>query len=197
MPYFLLYYVVCKAGGTGNSPGARSNELACHDIIQSSHLIVDLFVSVNPFNGKRYFPFPSRQQGSTQWQEQDCTTMKSLSVLLSVLVTLLGCNGLLAFQAGGGPARSWVSRSERISGISVVSGLRMTATARTSPEEKKPGHFLLEEFRTHSGEVLDPYDILKVSRDAERSEVRKAYLALSKRYHPDSVRNKSILPGKL
>lgn len=71
----------------------------------------------------------------------------------------------------------------------------MTDTARSYREEK-PNHFLLEEFCIHTGEIVDPYQTLKVPRDAERSEIRKAYIALSRRYHPDGLRHRDILPGK-
>lgn len=34
--------------------------------------------------------------------------------------------------------------------------------------------------------MLDPYSILGVSRDAEDTEIKKAYRTLSKKYHPDN-----------
>jgi len=56
-------------------------------------------------------------------------------------------------------------------------------------------NFLFNEFRTYTGEIVDPYKILKVHRTAERSEIRQKYINLSRRYHPDVVRHKDILPG--
>jgi hypothetical protein len=75
-------------------------------------------------------------------------------------------------------------------------GYREAATARAFREEKQPNHFLLDEFKTHSGEIIDPYQTLKVPREAERTEVRKAYITLSKRYHPDGSRHRDVLPGR-
>jgi len=54
---------------------------------------------------------------------------------------------------------------------------------------------LLQEFKTHAGEVLNPYATLKVSRTAELSEIKTSYRNLSRRYHPDGMRHKDILPG--
>jgi hypothetical protein len=59
---------------------------------------------------------------------------------------------------------------------------------------------LMDEFSTADGEIVNPYKILKVSRTADRQEIRQAYLRLSKKYHPDAVaqtiKNSGILPGK-
>lgn len=56
-------------------------------------------------------------------------------------------------------------------------------------------NFLLQEFKTHTGEVIDPYRILKVPRTADRLAIKRSYRDLSRRYHPDGVRYKDILPG--
>lgn len=56
-------------------------------------------------------------------------------------------------------------------------------------------NFLLSEFKTANGEIVNPYRVLKVSRSAERKEIRNAYRALSRRYHPDGAMHRDILPG--
>jgi DnaJ-class molecular chaperone len=62
-------------------------------------------------------------------------------------------------------------------------------------EKTKPS-FLLKDFCVASGEVINPYRILKVSRKATRDEIRAAYVTLSRRYHPDGFRQRThILPG--
>jgi hypothetical protein len=61
--------------------------------------------------------------------------------------------------------------------------------------EKVDKNSLPSEFKTASGEIIDPYAVLNVSRNAERQEIRQSYLALSRRYHPDGVMHKDILPG--
>jgi len=63
--------------------------------------------------------------------------------------------------------------------------------ARKEQEES----FLLQEFKTHTGEVVNPYAVLKISRSAEIAEIKASYRALSRRYHPDVMRHKDILPG--
>lgn len=76
---------------------------------------------------------------------------------------------------------------------------REAATARSFHDDKKQqSHFLLEEFKIYSGEVVNPYDTLKVSREADRQTIRKAYINLSQKYHPDALRNKeqTVLPGR-
>lgn len=54
---------------------------------------------------------------------------------------------------------------------------------------------LLDEFRLYNGELVNPYKVLKVNEKAERSEIRKNYVDLSKRYHPDARIHRDILPG--
>lgn len=56
-------------------------------------------------------------------------------------------------------------------------------------------HFLLTEFKTASGEIINPYKVLKVARTSTREQIRKAYIDLSRRYHPDGMRHREILPG--
>lgn len=58
---------------------------------------------------------------------------------------------------------------------------------------------LLDDFKTATGELVNPYKILKVSRKADRTEIRNAYRSLSKAYHPDGFlqkKDKAILPGR-
>jgi DnaJ-class molecular chaperone len=70
------------------------------------------------------------------------------------------------------------------------------AAARSAHRaERAERSFLLQEFSIASGEVINPYDILKVSRKATREQVRDSYIALSRRYHPDGYRHRKILPG--
>lgn len=57
---------------------------------------------------------------------------------------------------------------------------------------------LLDDFRIAGGEVVNPYRILNVSRNADRQEIKAAYRTLSRKYHPDGMlqRNDDILPGR-
>ena len=112
--------------------------------------------------------------------------MASLSRKLRIL--LLGCLGFLT--TGFVPTPTTPTRFA--TSIDVASA----RFRGTNPSESDETHFLLEEFKTHNGELVNPYNILNIKRDADRTEIRKAYIDLSKRYHPDGVRHRDILPGK-
>jgi DnaJ domain len=123
--------------------------------------------------------------------------MKSLATVWTVLVSLLRCSSnlhVMAFQSAFPPSSIWAINFKHSPFTTCIIS-RMTATSRDFGE-KHSNNFLLEEFCTYSGESVDPYRTLKVSRDAKRPEIRKAYIGLSKRYHPDGVRHRDILPGK-
>jgi DnaJ-class molecular chaperone len=53
----------------------------------------------------------------------------------------------------------------------------------------------MDEFKTSKGELVNPYSVLKVPRDADTSQIKKSYRDLSRRYHPDGNRHRTILPG--
>jgi DnaJ-domain-containing protein 1 len=122
--------------------------------------------------------------------------MKALATTFVILLGLLCCNKLLAFQSLFPRAWNRHYDSQQSWGGSTGTAPRMTATSRDLGNENDSKSFLLDEFCTYAGEVVDPYQTLKVSRDAQRSDIRQAYLGLSKRYHPDGVRHRDILPGK-
>jgi DnaJ-class molecular chaperone len=71
---------------------------------------------------------------------------------------------------------------------------------RNAETPNNDSHYLLQEFSIASGEIINPYEVLKVSRKATREEIRASYLKQSRRYHPDGFRNSNnrnmdILPG--
>jgi DnaJ like chaperone protein len=51
---------------------------------------------------------------------------------------------------------------------------------------RSPSDENLENKSSFAGEE-DPYEILEINRDAEQSEIRKAYLSKLSQYHPDKV----------
>ena len=70
-----------------------------------------------------------------------------------------------------------------------------TSSSSSSCLQGKCSHHL-DDFKTYKGEIVNPYHILKVSKHAEKQEIKKAYWQLCKKYHPDNARQRSILPGK-
>ena len=54
---------------------------------------------------------------------------------------------------------------------------------------------LLADFSTDSGELIDPYKTLKVSRSATISEIKVSYRTLMKKLHPDKQKFRKVLPG--
>lgn len=70
------------------------------------------------------------------------------------------------------------------------------SSGKNKDDNDNEEHFLLKKFATSSGEVINPYNVLQVSRDADRAEIKGSYKQLAKRYHPDGARNRTILPGK-
>ena len=88
------------------------------------------------------------------------------------------------------------SISWRASG-STKSALYIATNASTKDvKEKKESNYLLDEFRTADGFIVDPYQVLQVNRNAELGDIKKQYRALSKIYHPDSIRHLDELPGE-
>jgi DnaJ-domain-containing protein 1 len=76
------------------------------------------------------------------------------------------------------------------------STLPLSTTRLNGHNSKKGSNFLMDDFKTADGEVIDPYKILKVGRKANKDEIRKNYRMLSKKYHPDGVRFREVFPGK-
>ena len=112
--------------------------------------------------------------------------LSSIIIIASALLSLL-FSGALAFQM---PPTFTNVRVERW-----INELEMAATARAFREEKPKSHFLLDKFTTYNGELIQPYNILGIDREADRREVRTAYIELSKTYHPDAIRHRDVLPG--
>ena len=67
--------------------------------------------------------------------------------------------------------------------------------AHFSMNNRGEPNFLLDEFRTADGEVINPYEVLNVSREAALKEIKYQYRKLSKVYHPDGFRNENMFPG--
>jgi len=72
-------------------------------------------------------------------------------------------------------------------------GSSFAAGERNSPSKANK---LLDAFKTTKGEILNPYDVLKISRNADKGEIKQAYYKFSRMYHPDGVKFRKILPGR-
>ena len=96
------------------------------------------------------------------------------------------------------------SISSRASGSKSALHIATNASAEDVKEKKKTSrnvrkeesNYLLDEFRTADGYIVDPYQILQVDRNAELGDIKRQYRALSKIYHPDSIRHLDKLPGE-
>lgn len=100
---------------------------------------------------------------------------------------------LLAVLVGARPCEAFVT--PRASGCAFPSFVTASFACRTETTGWND-NFLLREFRIASGEVIQPYDVLKVPRKATRVQVRAAYIKLCRLYHPDASRHRVILPGR-
>mmetsp|Transcript_5886 Transcript_5886/g.12772 ORF Transcript_5886/g.12772 Transcript_5886/m.12772 type:complete len:222 (-) Transcript_5886:106-771(-) len=54
----------------------------------------------------------------------------------------------------------------------------------------------LTEFRTADGNVVDPYKMLGLSRNADTADIKQSYRRLSRKLHPDMVAQSEVLPGR-
>jgi hypothetical protein len=123
-----------------------------------------------------------------------------LRLTLFLLVCIVVC---CAFQSGG----TAVQRKKRISFPAASTVIRLGGAAFESEEnpvgstrrrrEKDEGdiHFLMKPFVVQ-GEAINPYSILGVPRNADISQIKTSYKRLAKRYHPDGLKHRDILPGK-
>lgn len=91
-------------------------------------------------------------------------------------------------------------------------------TTLHAKNDKDDLEYWLGEFSTSTGEVIQPYKVLggtsscrgeicgveskvnsrtalAVSREATTEEIKRAYRSLSRKYHPDGMRFRTILPG--
>lgn len=116
-------------------------------------------------------------------------TSRTLLSLLMFLLTNTVTDAFFVLYDARGISKSW-----KMSTTSAHS-----TRSSNQDQESSDSHFLLQEFSIASGEIINPYDILKVSRKATRDEIRASYIKQSRRYHPDAYRNgkgnNNILPG--
>lgn len=75
------------------------------------------------------------------------------------------------------------------------SSLNVAEVRRNEDEQQQQHSALLNEFRIASGELIDPYKVLKIDRDSTKEQIKQAYRKMSRKYHPDQIRYQTMMPG--
>lgn len=114
-------------------------------------------------------------------------------------ISLLIASFLLHGAQGFCPSIGLPFRSRRSAATALASTRAATFhgsnSAETKSKQEEKENYWLKDFSIASGEIIDPYNVLKISRKAEGPEVRRAYIEQSRRYHPDGARHRKFLPG--
>lgn len=97
---------------------------------------------------------------------------------------------VMAESATALPAYATNSRSNGNS-----SSKQASSSSSTNNNNNEKASFWLKDFSIASGEIIDPYAVLKVPRKADGGAIRKSYIEQSRRYHPDGARHRKFLPG--
>ena len=130
---------------------------------------------------------------SSYYNEMKVFRLPLISVLVVVVVAILGfVPSLQSFT----PPLSTLSRNLRIERTRLIVYSGAANKSRFGKSGVRVNKTLLDEFKTAAGEIIEPYSILKVSREASRDEIKQAYRKLSRKYHPDGARFRKLLPGK-
>jgi len=76
--------------------------------------------------------------------------------------------------------------------------LHATTVSPSNTNTNAANSKLFVEYKTTRGEILNPYEVLKVSHDANMKSIKQAYYKLCKTYHPDGIYYlfRDILPGR-
>jgi len=93
-------------------------------------------------------------------------------------------------------ATAWIPLHQQVARplqfTSTSPSLVILRATKVNGKRSKSG--FLKDFKI-GDEIIEPYQILKVSRDASRQEIKTSYRRLCKKYHPDGARYRSIMPG--
>jgi DnaJ-domain-containing protein 1 len=104
--------------------------------------------------------------------------------------------GALLFLMSSTDVNAFQQTPIRLLNSRAIGELPMQSSARAMREEEATKeNRLMDEFRIFDGELINPYKVLGVSRECSSQDIRTAYRSLSRRYHPDVVMHKTILPG--
>jgi DnaJ-domain-containing protein 1 len=93
-------------------------------------------------------------------------------------------------------SRSLVAPTRRVKLHSVTQdSTDSEATSTKSKRKEEEVSRFLTDFKTAKGNLVDPYKVLKIPRTATSAEIKQSYRKLSRKWHPDAVARKEILPG--
>ena len=145
----------------------------------------------------------SRKTAAAKTTTAIVTTAKTMKTTMTVsapcwpmllaMALLLAANTASGFVPLG--ATLFAQRTQRC-GTDITELFQHDSRTKGKKTTASATNFLLRDFETFDGEVIDPYKILKVRRKASVAEIKRAYRNLSRRYHPDAARQRDILPGK-
>lgn len=124
-----------------------------------------------------------------------CFVLCVITSLNAVVVTCFRFHGLRHTSQARPPVPTHYTSSSRHLHRDDNGSNRQQET-RTNNKNKTPevSRFLAE-FRTAQGTLVDPYKVLKLPRTASSVEIKQSYRKLSRKWHPDAVARKDILPG--
>lgn len=130
----------------------------------------------------------------------------SASVIFHVLLVFLRAGPSYSFCSLSQTVRNAAPRSSyagdyavtALDAVRIGAGENNNASYTKKETVRKSKNQLLADFTIASGEIINPYQVLKVPRTAERAQIKTAYRTLSRKYHPDGFlqrKNNGILPG--
>jgi len=112
-----------------------------------------------------------------------------LSVGTTAIVLLSQAQTVSAFIHGGGPSQALPTLPNF--------GRTFTKFGAYAPSQQEfESNYLFREYKTAEGEVVNPYSILNIKKNAHTDEIKQQYRTMSKMYHPDIVMHSRVLPGE-
>lgn len=139
------------------------------------------------------FPFCSTSRPNTLVSKSIKMSLSSLLLLLVAVVSFVGI--VDAFMAPNTvPIPTPTTSSTQLCSSDAESRGKNGKTKWGQRTETEISRFL-SDFRTASGDIVDPYRSLRVPRSATMEDIKSSYKKLSRKLHPDMVGKSQILPG--
>lgn len=112
-----------------------------------------------------------------------------LSTGTTALVLISHAHIISAFINGGGPSQAFPTLPNFARTFSKFGSYAPS-------QHEFESNFLLKDFQTSEGDVVKPYSVLNIHKNANAAEIKQQYRKMSKMYHPDIVMHSRVLPGK-